>query len=286
MTNDKTDASEYFTVNTTTGFLYQIKNFDYEDTRIQCGLGKTGGILNITAKDGPHTVSTILNVNFINLDDTPPVFVRDDCSSTCYSCRVPDISVTIDYFTQGIIKTEPSRLKAIDTDSPRSKITYKLTAYPERYIDNIAFENGTFILSQSFANFSNSSESSDFRVVVVLQAFGSNGQKSEPFVLIMHVTLPPTTTKDTTTIEMGILLTTKEGAFDHPMLGESKSDSTKDIAIIVLSISTGLLLIVVIAFIFYKRWSTRTKQESPSTGYEEVKTDNNHQENVYATITL
>ncbi|XP_062615603.1 uncharacterized protein LOC134277299, partial [Saccostrea cucullata] len=211
-TTGKTDASEYFTVNATTGFLYQIRNFDYEDTSIQCGLGKTEGILNITAKDGPHTVSTILNVNFTNIDDTPPVFVRSECSTTCYSCPVPDISVTIDYFDQGTIKTEPSHLKAIDTDSPQSKITYKLIVYPETYKENIEFENGTFILNQSFANFSNFGEPSDFRVIVVLQAFGSNGQKSEHLVLILHVTLPKTTTKDTTTMdkEICILSTTTE----------------------------------------------------------------------------
>ncbi|XP_062608359.1 uncharacterized protein LOC134270186 [Saccostrea cucullata] len=133
-TTEKADASEYFTVNTTSGFLYQIKNFDYEDTGIQCGLGKTGGILNVTAKYGSYTMSTILNVNFTDVDDTPPVFVRDDCSTTCYSCPVPAIFVTIDYFDQGIIKTEPSHLKAIDTDSPRSKITYNLTGILSAYL--------------------------------------------------------------------------------------------------------------------------------------------------------
>ncbi|XP_062599941.1 uncharacterized protein LOC134261531, partial [Saccostrea cucullata] len=157
-----TDVSEYFTVNTTTGFLYQMKNFDYEDTRIQCGLGKGGGTLNITAEDGPHTVFTILNVNFTNVDDTPPVFVRDKCSSTCYSCSVPDISVTIDYFDQGIIKTEPNRIKAIDPDTSSSNIAYNLE-------DNTKFEYGSFILNQSFANFSNFGESSDFDVAVLLQ---------------------------------------------------------------------------------------------------------------------
>lgn len=44
------DAGEYFMINSTKGYLYQIKHFDYEDTDIQCGLGKRGGFLNITAE--------------------------------------------------------------------------------------------------------------------------------------------------------------------------------------------------------------------------------------------
>lgn len=44
------DASQYFMVNSSTGYLYQIKRFDYEDTDIQCGMGKIGGILNITVE--------------------------------------------------------------------------------------------------------------------------------------------------------------------------------------------------------------------------------------------
>lgn len=44
------DASEYFTVNSTTGYLYQTKQFDYEESTIQCGIGKEGGFLNITAE--------------------------------------------------------------------------------------------------------------------------------------------------------------------------------------------------------------------------------------------
>lgn len=46
----KGDARQYFTVNSSTGYLYQIKHFDYEDTNIQCGMGKGGGFLNITAE--------------------------------------------------------------------------------------------------------------------------------------------------------------------------------------------------------------------------------------------
>lgn len=34
------DVSEYFTINSTTGYLYQTKQFDYEESTIQCGMGK------------------------------------------------------------------------------------------------------------------------------------------------------------------------------------------------------------------------------------------------------
>lgn len=44
------DASEYFTINSTTGYLYQTNQFDYEESTIQCGIGKEGGFLNITAE--------------------------------------------------------------------------------------------------------------------------------------------------------------------------------------------------------------------------------------------
>lgn len=44
------DVSEYFTINSTTGYLYQTKQFDYEESTIQCGMGKEGGFLNITAE--------------------------------------------------------------------------------------------------------------------------------------------------------------------------------------------------------------------------------------------
>lgn len=46
----KRDASQYFMVNSSTGNLYQIKRFDYEDSNIQCNLGKGGGYLNITVE--------------------------------------------------------------------------------------------------------------------------------------------------------------------------------------------------------------------------------------------
>lgn len=49
------DASQYFTINNTIGYLYQIRQFDFEDTEIQCGLGRGGGFLNITAEVTLHT---------------------------------------------------------------------------------------------------------------------------------------------------------------------------------------------------------------------------------------
>lgn len=46
----KRDVSEFFMVNSSTGNLYQVKRFDYEDRNIQCNLGKGGGYLNIIAE--------------------------------------------------------------------------------------------------------------------------------------------------------------------------------------------------------------------------------------------
>ena len=37
----QTDAIDYFMVQKGTGYLYQIKSFDYEDTIIQCRLGRS-----------------------------------------------------------------------------------------------------------------------------------------------------------------------------------------------------------------------------------------------------
>lgn len=41
---------EYFMINSSTGFLSQVKHFDYEDTEIQCNLGKGGGFVKIIAE--------------------------------------------------------------------------------------------------------------------------------------------------------------------------------------------------------------------------------------------
>lgn len=43
------------------------------------------------------------------------------------------------------------------------------TVYPTKYSDNIRFENGTFVLPHSFANFSGYAEESDFTVTVIMQ---------------------------------------------------------------------------------------------------------------------
>ncbi|XP_062620848.1 mucin-2-like [Saccostrea cucullata] len=304
------DVSDFFTVNTTTGFLNQIKNFDYEDTQIQCDLGKSGGILNITAEDGPHNVYTILNVNFTNLDDTPPVFVNYDCSTTCYTCPVPGISVTIDYFDQGIIKTDPSRIKAIDPDTPSSNITYNLEVDPAKYIDNIEFENGSFILNQSFANFSNFGESSDFSVVVVLQAMGSNGHNSDNFTLTVNVTVPPPTTPEPTTEPPTTQPTTTEEVTSQPTsspttiqpstpttrtsstsrptttpapttlapIENANPDKSTDnnVLIIVLPILAALILIIVIVVIIKMRKSQ--PQQKYNLGEKNVNGDAEHYE--------
>lgn len=44
-----------------------------------------------------------------------------------------------------------------------------LSVYPVKYTDNIQFDNGTFVLLQSFANFSRYAEESDFTVTVTMQ---------------------------------------------------------------------------------------------------------------------
>lgn len=44
------DVGEYFMINSSTGFLSQVKHFDYEDTEIQCNLGKGGGFVKIIAE--------------------------------------------------------------------------------------------------------------------------------------------------------------------------------------------------------------------------------------------
>ena len=41
--------------------------------------------------------------------------------------------------------------------------------YPAKYQKNIMFENGTFILLQSFSNVSGFGEDSDFTVTIILQ---------------------------------------------------------------------------------------------------------------------
>uniref|UniRef100_K1QZU0 Uncharacterized protein n=1 Tax=Magallana gigas TaxID=29159 RepID=K1QZU0_MAGGI len=238
------DGSQFFIVNSSTGYLYQGKRFDYEETAIQCGLGKGGGNLNITAEDGPHTTSKSLMVTFVDVDDTPPVFVKSECSSTCYTCPVSAIIANVEYAYQavidfnfvvhkytshftswkqkikllgelakangcnirfvwmksedkvknnlgsrlelkdsrisctvvaiivkimGTVATDPPSIKALDPDTVPTNITYNMEVYPEKYRDNIRLENGTFVLLQSFANFSGYAEKSDFTVTVTLQ---------------------------------------------------------------------------------------------------------------------
>lgn len=60
-------------VNSSTGYLYQIKHFDYENTTIQCGLGKGGGFLNITAEVTRYFVASLNfsyeEFNFFNINE-------------------------------------------------------------------------------------------------------------------------------------------------------------------------------------------------------------------------
>lgn len=64
------DASEYFTINSTTGYLYQTKQFDYEESTIQCGIGKEGGFLNITAEVFTFTYRNWLLKVYVNANYT------------------------------------------------------------------------------------------------------------------------------------------------------------------------------------------------------------------------
>lgn len=53
-------------------------------------------------QDGPHKISKALSVTFVDVDDTPPVFVNSGCSSTCYTCPVSDINADVNYADQVI----------------------------------------------------------------------------------------------------------------------------------------------------------------------------------------
>lgn len=53
-------------------------------------------------QDGPHTTSKPLEVTFVDVDDTPPVFVKSECSTTCYSCPVSAIIANVEYAYQVI----------------------------------------------------------------------------------------------------------------------------------------------------------------------------------------
>lgn len=271
------DVSQYFMVNSSTGYLYQIKRFDYEDTDIQCGLGKGGGFLNITAEDGPHTTSKSLGVTFVDVDDTPPVFVKSECSSTCYTCPVSTINADVPYSDQGTVVTDPPSIKALDPDTDPTNITYSMEVYPEKYRDNIQFDNGTFVLLQSFANFSGYAEESDFTVTVTMQATGSNGQMSDNLTLSINVKVPPTTTTTTTTTttpspttqEVTSPTTAPPTTTTPAPVGDANSDMSDDnkVLVIVLAVIGGVVVLILIVVVY----KVRTKQPQQKYNLKDTK---------------
>ncbi|XP_022296590.2 uncharacterized protein LOC111106268 [Crassostrea virginica] len=302
-TNSEADASDYFMVNSSSGFLYQIKSFDYEDTEIQCRLGRSS-FLTITAQDGVHQISRALKVTFIDVDDSPPVFVNALCSTTCYTCPVPPLTATVNYTYIGTVITDPPSIKALDPDSYSTNITYQMEVCPEKYQETIVFENGTFILLQSFSFLSGFNERSHFTVKVYLQAVDSNGQKSDGFELTINVVVSSTSNATTEYMscmssEMTSQMTSKVSL---PLSSDSTlgthvtsdilettniaSNSTKDIVIIVLATFVGIMLFVGLVIGVYKvrRRSHNTKTNNIEIRYEETSRNNETKENVYDTI--
>lgn len=109
---NKKDVGEYFMINSSTGFLSQVKHFDYEDTETQCNLGKGGGFVKIIAEDGLYKTSKSLSVTFINIDDAPPVFVNSDCSTVCSKCPILSLSAIV-HFTYHVNQFSISVLHVI-----------------------------------------------------------------------------------------------------------------------------------------------------------------------------
>lgn len=282
--SNERDASQYFMVNSSTGYLYQIKHFDYEDTHIQCGMGKGGGYLNITAEDGVHKTSKILSVTFVDIDDSPPVFVNSQCSTTCYIniCPVLSLVADIHFFDQGTVPTNPASIKALDPDTNSTNITYSMDVHPVKYTNNIQFDNGTFVLLQSFANFSGYAEESDFTVTVTMQATGSNGQMSDNLTLSIHVKVPPTTTTTTTTTtatttttpstttqEMTSPTTAPPTTTTPAPVGDANSDTSDDnkVLVIVLAVIGGVVVLILIVVVY----KVRTKQPQQKYNLKDTK---------------
>lgn len=268
---NKKDVGEYFMINSSTGFLSQVKHFDYEDTEIQCNLGKGGGFVKIIAEDGLYKTSKSLSVTFINIDDAPPVFVNNDCSTVCSKCPILSLSAIVHFTYHGPILTNPPGIKAIDLDTEQSNIIdYNLDIYPTKYKDIIRFENGRFVLLQSFANFSEYRKESDFTVIVTIQATGSNGQTSKKLSFTIYVMVAPISSSQQTSLSQT----------DEIMI---LSQSTKNIIIIVLG-GVVVLLSVALVYAVYKIRSQQKKAKDGETSYEEVKRNTVTNENVYATI--
>lgn len=268
--SNQKDASEYFTVNSSTGYLYQTKQFDYEESTIQCGIRKEGGFLNITAEDGLHKTSKSLSVAFINIDDAPPVFVKSDCSNVCLKCPLYSLSAFVHITHQGLIPTNPPAIKAIYLGS---NVVYDMDVYPTKYSDNIRFENGTFVLPQSFANFSGYAEESDFTVTVIMQATGSNGQTSDKFPFSIHVNTRP-------------ISSTSQQITDQTSSCPTKyitviRQSTNDVIIIVLVVVVVLLLTIIIVNVVYRYRFHKTKSVSIEPVYSELQRNSIEIEHIY-----
>ncbi|XP_022296601.1 uncharacterized protein LOC111106278 [Crassostrea virginica] len=233
-------------------------------------------------EDGVHNISRAIEVTFIDVDDSPPVFVNARCSTTCYTCPVPSLTAAVTYTYLGTVITDPPTIKAVDPDSKVTTITYEMEVRPEKYKDFIVFDNGTFILLQSFSIFAGFNESSHFIVIVYLQAVGSNGQKSDRFKLTMFSEMTSTVSlhlsSDST---LGIHVTS-----DILETTNIASNSTKDIVIVVLATLVGIMFSMGVVIGVYKvrRRSHNTKTSSNETPYEETAKNNEMKENVYDTI--
>lgn len=55
-------------------------------------------------QDGPHNISKSLSVTYVDVDDTPPVFVNSQCTSTCFTCPISAINADVHYADQVIQK--------------------------------------------------------------------------------------------------------------------------------------------------------------------------------------
>ncbi|XP_052690980.1 uncharacterized protein LOC128168866 [Crassostrea angulata] len=308
------DASYFFMINSTSGFLYQSKVFDNEDiySFIHCDQWKEGGFLNITANDGIHKTSKSLRVTFVDIDDHPPVFVMSGCTTICYVCPRTDLDAIVNYYGQDSINTYPPYITVLDPDTSTTNFTYDMEVYPKKYKDNIRFVNGSFHLLQPLANFTDFRELAEFKITVVLQATGSNGQTGNCTLLIRVVDTPgtalkqttitkkfettPTTTSNTlftklqemTSLPTGSTYTpsntTSDRAIKKPQSSHATSDSTKDIVIIVLAVVVGLLISACIIHTVCRIRNQKTKSDDKVPSYEEVKRNNDTKENEYATI--
>lgn len=308
------DASYFFMINSTSGFLYQSKVFDNEDIHsfIHCDQWKEGEFLNITANDGIHKTSKSLRVTFVDIDDHPPVFVMSGCTTICYVCPRTDLDAIVNYYGQDSINTYPPYIKVLDPDTSTTNFTYDMEVYPKKYKDNIRFVNGSFHLLQPLANFTDFRELAEFKITVVLQATGSNGQTGNCTLLIRVVDTPGTAFKQTTitkkfettpTTTSNILFTklqemtslptgsrytpsntTSDRAIKQPQSSHAMSDSTKDIVIIVLAVVVGLLISACIIYTVCRIRNQKTKSDDKVPSYEEVKRNNDTKENEYATI--